>query len=283
MKTPFKHTLIITGLLILAAFTIAACSLPTQGAETNQSEIEKLDTATVETSSPVIDPTLIPIPEEEIIPEEVNEIEVIEAEVKQEAIEAPSITTAPVNTDNGSTGITDAEKAGLVYMREEEKLAHDVYLALYDLWGLQLFQNIARSEEAHTGAVKRLLDRFSIPDPADQSPPGIFQDQTLQALYDQLVDQGANSLGDALKVGAVIEEIDILDLQAYLLDTTNPDIRRVYENLLRGSENHLRAFTSTLLQQTGETYQPQYMNVDTYNDTLAVGAQRGNRNNRRQP
>ena len=283
MKTPLKYTLIITGLLILAAFTIAACSLPTQGAETNQSEIAKLDTATGETSLPVIDPTLIPIPEEEIIPEEVNEIEVIEAEVKQDTLEEPAITTAPVNTDNGPTGITDAEKAGLVYMREEEKLAHDVYLALYDLWGLQLFQNIARSEEAHTGAVKRLLDRFIIPDPADQSPPGIFQDQTLQALYDQLVDQGANSLGDSLKVGAVIEEIDILDLQTYLLDTTNPDIRRVYENLLRGSENHLRAFTSTLLQQTGETYVPQYMDLESFKSIVTEVSSNQRGNNRRRP
>jgi hypothetical protein len=168
-------------------------------------------------------------------------------------------------------------------MREEEKLAHDVYLALYDLWGLPLFQNIARSEETHTGAVKNLLDTFNIPDPAVDTPPGVFTDPVLQTLYDELISMGERSLADALRVGGAIEEIDILDLRAALDETENPDIVRVYENLLRGSENHLRAFTSTLLQQTGETYIPQYMDVSAYDEILASAPARGGRGNNRRP
>lgn len=49
------------------------------------------------------------------------------------------------------------EIAGLYYMREEEKLAHDVYLNLYDRWGAQVFANIAESETAHTEAVRQLI------------------------------------------------------------------------------------------------------------------------------
>jgi hypothetical protein len=282
MKTKIKLTLKFSGLLILAALTLAACSLPIQEAATNQPY-----TASVETSSPVVDLTSIPISEEEIqneiLPQEAEEIELTDAEVEQETVEEPGSTIGQEITDEGFTSITDTEKASLIFMREEEKLAHDVYLALYDLWGLPIFQNIASSEETHTGAVKNLLDTFNIPDPADQSPPGTFQDQDLQDLYEQLMNQGAKSLGDALKVGAAIEEIDILDLQAYLVETTNPEIQRVYQNLLRGSENHLRAFTSTLLQQTGETYQPQYMDVSAYDGILASAPARGGRNNNRRP
>lgn len=171
--------------------------------------------------------------------------------------------------------LTDEEIASLVFMREEEKLAHDVYLALYDLYGLPIFNNIARSEQTHTDAVKRLLDAFGIPDPADTSPAGEFEDHELQSLYDELIQTGSQSLADALKVGAAIEEIDILDLEERLAFVENESIRRVFENLLRGSRNHLRAFTRTLTQNTEEIYEPQYMTDDAYNATITANAERG--------
>jgi hypothetical protein len=174
-----------------------------------------------------------------------------------------------ISTTNG-TELTDDEIASLVYMREEEKLAHDVYLTLYDLYGLPIFKNIARSEQTHTEAVKQLLDVFDIPDPADTSPAGVFVDPELQNLYDELIQTGSQSLGDALKVGAVIEEIDILDLEENLDFAENENIRNVFINLIRGSENHLRAFTKTLARNTGETYQPQFMDVDAYNEIVST-------------
>lgn len=169
-----------------------------------------------------------------------------------------------------ATELTDDEIASLVFMREEEKLAHDVYLTLFDQYGLSIFKKIARSEQTHTDAVKQLLDAFDIPDPADTSPAGVFVDPKLQSLYDELIQTGSQSLGDALKVGAAIEEIDILDLEENLGFVENESIRIVFNNLLRGSENHLRAFTKTLARNTGETYQPQYMDADTYNDIVTT-------------
>ena len=164
-------------------------------------------------------------------------------------------------------------------MREEEKLARDVYLALYDLWGLAIFQNIANSEQSHTDAVKVLLDTYGLEDPAAGNDPGEFDNEDLQALYDQLVLQGSQSLSDALKVGAAIEEIDILDIEAYLAQADNADIRRVYENLMKGSRNHLRSFVSTLSRQTGETYQPQYLSMEIFlsivNGAMESGGNRG--------
>lgn len=173
------------------------------------------------------------------------------------------ITTIPASE------LSSDETASLLFMREEEKLARDVYNALFTLWGQPTFQNIAASEQAHMDEVKLLLDRYGLSDPA--LDPGQFTDPTLQALYDQLIAQGSVSLTDALKVGAAIEEIDILDLQTRLPQTDNADIQWVYNNLMSGSINHLNAFTSVLLQTTGETYQPQYLSAEAY-QSLATGS-----------
>ncbi len=175
--------------------------------------------------------------------------------------------------------LDEAEAAGLLYMREEEKLARDVYLALYEAWGQPVFQNIAASEQAHMDAVLEQLARYGLADPAANAVQGQFTNPDLQALYDQLVAQGSRSLAEALKVGAAIEEIDILDLDKRLTQTDEAGIQAVYRNLARGSENHLRAFTRTLAQQAGEVYQPQYMDQATYQ--AIVSAVNGNGGNGR--
>jgi rubrerythrin len=98
-------------------------------------------------------------------------------------------------------------------------------------------------------------------------------------LYTELVARGSQSLAEALKVGGAIEEIDILDLQERLSTTDNADIQQVFNSLLKGSTNHLRAFVSSLQSQTGETYQPQYLNAEAYQALLngANGGQGGRR------
>ena len=151
----------------------------------------------------------------------------------------------------------------MLYMREEEKLAHDVYVTLYAQWDLPVFQNISQSEQTHTDAVKTLIDRYGLADPTSSSV-GVFTNPELQALYTDLVARGSQSLAEALKVGAAIEEIDILDLEERLAQTDNADIQQVFNNLMNGSTNHLRAFISTLNTQTGETYQPQYLSPEAY-------------------
>jgi hypothetical protein len=172
--------------------------------------------------------------------------------------------------------ISTEEAADLQFMREEEKLAHDVYVTLYETWGLRVFDNISRSEQQHTDAVAYLLDRYDISDPAAGNNLGTFTDAKLQALYDQLMAQGSKSVTDALKVGAAIEEIDILDLQKRLAETDNADIERVYNSLLAGSENHLRAFVGNLKARTGQTYAPQYLSQAAYNAIFtASGSQSG--------
>lgn len=165
-------------------------------------------------------------------------------------------------------GLSSEEIDALLFMREEEKLARDVYLALYDKWGLPVFQNIADSEQAHTNAIKALLDRYGIEDPAS-AQAGVFTNPELQALYTRLVAQGSLSVAEAIKVGGAIEEIDILDLQTRLAQLDSTDLVQVFNNLLNGSSNHLKAFAGTLNMQTGKTYEPQYLSAEAYQAILA--------------
>jgi len=174
--------------------------------------------------------------------------------------------------DIPASDLSPEEISALLFMREEEKLARDVYNALYVIWGQPTFTNIASSEQMHMAEIKLLLDRYNLANPALE--PGSFTDPNLQALYDQLVAQGSISLLEALKVGAAIEEIDILDLQERLAQTDNADLQQVFNNLMLGSYNHLNAFVGVLSMQTGEVYQPQYLSADAY--AAIVTGQTGN-------
>ena len=148
-------------------------------------------------------------------------------------------------TTPATTPLSATEKESLLYMREEEKLARDVYNAFYTRYGLRVFSNIATSEQAHMDAVLTLLNRYGLADPA-AAAPGVFNNDDLQALYDDLIDQGNASLTAALQAAALIEETDIADLQDGLGLINHADLRAVYNNLLRASQNHLRAFSRQL-------------------------------------
>lgn len=162
-----------------------------------------------------------------------------------------------------TTALPTPEQADLRYMREEEKLARDVYAALGAQWKLNTFANIERSEQQHTTTVAALLKQHGLADPAATLAAGKFADPTLQQLYDQLIKDGSASRVAALKVGAAIEEIDIRDLDERIARSTTADIRLAYENLRRASWNHLTAFTRNL-QREGVTYVPQYLDKAAY-------------------
>lgn len=148
---------------------------------------------------------------------------------------------------NLSQQLSDEEINGILFMREEEKLARDVYLYLYEIHPLRPFLNISKSEQAHMDAIKYLIDTYELIDPVGDNPPGVFQNEELQDLYDELIEKGSKSREEALKVGALIEEVDIIDLQTELQETAkNEDVIRVFTNLCSASENHLRAFVRVL-------------------------------------
>lgn len=169
---------------------------------------------------------------------------------------------------SGTTAILSQEEIDdLVYLREEEKLARDVYLHLYNTWGQWIFENIAASEQQHMDAVKNLLDRYGIVDPVGDNVEGEFSDPILQELYISLTGTGDSSEIDALWVGATIEDMDIYDIIQMLEITDKPDLTSVYENLMKGSRNHLRSFCG-MLETMEVTYEAQYLSQDEVNDIL---------------
>jgi len=169
--------------------------------------------------------------------------------------------------------LSEKEKAGLQLMREEEKLAHDVYTVLFDKWQLRPFSNISQSETRHFEAVGYLLETYNLEDPAYEEP-GKFRNNELEELYDSLVARGSESLMAALEVGAFIEEVDIKDLQELLDARPETQIAEVYENLLWGSKNHLRAFTRNLSVRDQE-YAPKVLSAANYSEIVGSSQQAG--------
>jgi hypothetical protein len=159
--------------------------------------------------------------------------------------------------------INPEELKNLLFIREEEKLARDVYTTLYNKWGVSVFTNISGSEQTHMDAVKQLLDKYKIEDPVRSNTVGVFQNADLQKLYNELVAQGYQSPLAAYTVGATIEDLDIFDLKNALLLNDNQDIKLVYEMLSKGSRNHMRSFYKNILG-AGGTYTPQFISQDEF-------------------
>lgn len=150
---------------------------------------------------------------------------------------------APV-VDNGIV-TEDATSEQLSYLIEEEKLAHDVYTAMFELWGSRVFGNILQSEQSHQSQVLTVMQARNIKDPRS-SATGKFVNSELQALYNDLIAKGSKSAIDAYEVGVAIEELDIDDLTKMLATAKDADVIAMMENLRKGSENHLRAFNNQL-------------------------------------
>jgi hypothetical protein len=162
---------------------------------------------------------------------------------------------------------SSAENESLLFMIEEEKLARDVYITLGERFNLKVFANIQLSEQKHMDAVENLLLTQELPLPSTLGQIGTFENEELQSLYTTLIQQGSVSDTNALAAGALIEEVDIRDLQE-LLDTTitNGQIITVYQNLIAGSENHLRAFVRNLSNR-GIHYVPKILTQEQF-DTI---------------
>jgi hypothetical protein len=159
-------------------------------------------------------------------------------------------------------------------MREEEKLARDVYLTFDTMWDVDVFANIAAAEQKHMDAMLNLIDCYGVADPVTDDTVGMFTDPAFTQLYTTLVANGALSELDALMVGALIEEMDIVDLQDTIANTAQPNIIRTYENLLRGSRNHLRAFDK-LITLAGAVYVPQYLTQAEYDAIVNSPVEQG--------
>jgi len=174
------------------------------------------------------------------------------------------------NTNTSTTisakSLDEVEQEDLLFMREEEKLARDVYLFAFSQWGDAVFENVAESEQEHTDMILALLEKYNLEDPALENE-GEFTNHELQELYNDLIAEVQNSEIDALYVGALIEEKDMIDILDAIDRTDNRDIKTVYQNLLDGSKLHLQAFVD-VLESKGIEYEPRLIDEDLYEEII---------------
>ena len=187
-----------------------------------------------------------------------------------------ALKSATISTPTVFPDLVSGEETGILQMREEEKMAHDVYIDFYAKWNLPVFQNISTSETTHYNAMLTLITAYKLTDPST-GVAGTFTNPAIGELYAKLVAAGAVSAAEALKTGAYIEEYDILDLEKLIAATENSAIIQIYSNLLRGSRNHLRSFVATLANYN-VVYVPQMMTQETFDAIVNSPMESGNQN-----
>ena len=170
--------------------------------------------------------------------------------------------------------LSESEKSTLIFMREEEKLARDVYTTLYSKWGVNMFTNISASEQTHMDGILLLLNKYGLADPAANKGIGEFNNTALQTLYNELVAKGNVSITEAYIVGATIEDLDLYDLKNALADNDNQDIKVVYESLAKGSRNHMRSFNGVIIN-SGLVYTPQFITQTEFDAIVTSAIEKG--------
>lgn len=173
-----------------------------------------------------------------------------------------------------AASLAGQESQALIAMIEEEKLAHDVYVALAKTSGNRVFSTIASAESQHVNALKQLAQRYQLKLPMADAPFGQFANPEFGELYRQLVATGSKSPLDAVLVGAKVEEMDIADLGDAIAGTRQADVKRVYENLQRASRNHLRAFSRAIGDQNG-TYKATFLSQAEFDRIADAPHERG--------
>ena len=171
-----------------------------------------------------------------------------------------------IQDDTINQSLTEADEVALLFMLEEEKLARDTYNYLDNLWSINQFSNIKKSEQSHMDAISNLLEQNDIA--YTILPDGEFENTELQELYNHFKVEGTNSKSLALQIGATIEDLDIVDLKNFTKETTNTAIIEVFNSLECGSRNHLRSFVKAI-EINGDTYTPEYLNQDEYNSIIS--------------
>ncbi len=178
--------------------------------------------------------------------------------------------TEPVVTEGTETsGLSEELINTLSYMGNEERLAYDIYNAFYKEYNTTVFNNIATNGEyQHITLVQELIQKYKLDDNVDftnvdldplgyintaieDMQAGTYDISDIQELYDSLIEQGSSEI-EALKVGCIVEVVDIndLDRDIILAESENAtDIVAVFNTLRNGSYNHYWSFDAALKQR----------------------------------
>ena len=184
---------------------------------------------------------------------------------------AANVASAFVETSS----LSETEINALLKMKEEEKLARDIYSAMYQKWGSQIFSRISTAENNHLNAINLLIKNYGVSDSVI-GDTGVFANVDIQNLYNQLIVSALVSVEDAYKTGVLVEEMDIKDLTESLVNISNENVILVFDNLLKGSRNHLRAFDRQLTI-IGLIYTPTFLSQADFdqivNSAMEMGKQ----------
>jgi len=176
----------------------------------------------------------------------------------------------------GDQQLNTSEAEMLTYMKEEEKIARDVYITFYQQWNNRVFDKISGSEQRHMNALAQKLVTNNLPDPDTNDSVGVFTNPKLASLYNSLINKGQGSELQALQVAAYVEELDIRDLKNAIAASSSSQLNQTYENLLRGSHNHLRAFVRQITNYN-ITYKAQLLSQSHVDSILNSNQERGKR------
>jgi len=184
------------------------------------------------------------------------------------------------------------EQTHLIFMREEEKLARDVYLTLGTMYpDSVIFGNIDDSEQTHTTAVKAMIEKYGLEDPNTNDNIGAFTGEDygwyFTEKFNLLVERASISELEALYVGAFIEELDMMDInqcpgvivetdngiddvnECGRIYTDNSDVINLYASLLDGSDSHLAGYVKNIEKYIGEgNYQAQVLTQEQVDEIL---------------
>lgn len=159
--------------------------------------------------------------------------------------------------------VTDVDD--LNYLYEEERLAHDIYTELSDKWELSIFENIAKSEQLHFQHLLVIYENYGLRVPKIAN--GFYNYPELNLLYDRFFEGGMMTLESSLTLAANLEEYNIADIERYLMHTQNVDLTLVYNSILEGSKNHLRAIHRNI-QKHGYNYEPVFLGKSQFQQIL---------------
>lgn len=185
-----------------------------------------------------------------------------------------SMTRANVVPVLDATSPLTADEIEFLYaMREDEKLARDLYAYFWTRYPTApQIQRISKAEESHIAAIETVLDYYEISYPA-MSAPGVFEDSTRQALYDELALKSETML-EAFQTMAFVEDRDLFAYKMVQSQITNANLSLLIENMIKASTNHLKAAIRQIFVRDG-SYTSIYLSAEEYDAIIKLPFQNG--------
>ncbi len=156
--------------------------------------------------------------------------------------------------------ITETEAGDLQLLREEEKLARDLFRDWSDR--SELFGAVAHSKQLHFEIVGALLQRHQVTD-RTLGGEGLYVFPQLQTLHQELLARGGSTELEALAAGAELHERDLVGLEEAAGRSQLEDVRASLAEIQRGARNHLRGCVEELALQ-GVDYAPRLLSPEAF-------------------